>query len=369
MTTIKTILFAIPTLAIHDAMGRDLLAGAKAFSEAGYDVKIYAEYSPKDYKGALVSKTEALAIIGQQDSLFFYHMGVFWNLLPELLRHCRGKFVVKYHNMTPPRFFEGYDQGSVAATKLGLDQVRWMVGRHPPDALIGASSFNVKEFSAAAGGQNLSVKKIGVIAPFVSVEELQSSVIDSDLKTKLSQYKTNILFVGRLVPNKGHGHLIAAMKSYEQLYGADVQLVLCGSLGAGFSKYRADLLRLAKIGGVSSHVLFVHDAGTSRLATLYRHSQVFLCMSEHEGFCVPVVEAQMLDLPVVAWDQGAVAETAGDGGLVLKALNYDVFATAIYRLQSDVSFRKEMLSKGTANAARFSKATTSRQHIDFISGL
>lgn len=371
MTAHHTILLAIPTLALHDAMGRDLLIGYKALKNAGFEVKIFAEFTPQVPVEGLVSKPDALALLGQTNTIFFYHMGVYWHLLPELLRTCRGKFLVKYHNMTPPRFFAPYDSQSVAATKLGLEQLSWLMHQRSPDAMLGDSSYNLQELHAASQTNRFTKtgNHVDVIAPFITVDDLAATNDHPEMLQLTRKSKTNILFVGRLVPNKGHAHLLATLKSYEQLYGPDVQLILCGGLSPGFKKYKDDLLRLADLGDISSKVKFVHDADGQKLGTLYRNSQVFLCMSEHEGFCVPVIEAQMMGLPVIAWDQAAVGSTVGDGGIVLKNLNYDVFATAIHRIQSGDELRENLVSRGRENAKKFGEDRLGQELVKFIKSL
>jgi glycosyltransferase involved in cell wall biosynthesis len=365
------ILLAAPTLAIHDAIGRDLLIGQRALTNAGFDVKVYAEHTPKTAIDGLVAKSEALKILARRDSILLYHMGVYWHLLPELFRACRGKVAIKYHNMTPPRFFQNYDLQSVAATKLGLDQVSWLMKSHLPDAMIGDSEFNLSDLRTIAGSNKLtkSGHQVSVIAPFVSVDDLQDKADDQALVSITKKSKLNVLFVGRVVPNKGHPHLLATIKSYEQLYGPDIQLIICGGLSPGFKKYKEDLLKLSELGQISAKVIFVHDADGRKLGTLYRHCQAFICMSEHEGFCVPVIEAQMMGLPVIAWDQAAVANTAGQGGIILKNLNYDVFATAIHRIQSDAKLRQDLISLGHQNAQRFSEQKLANELVHFIQSL
>jgi glycosyltransferase involved in cell wall biosynthesis len=365
----KTILLLIPTLAPHDAMGRDLLMGGKILEDAGFTVKIYAEHLGKGLRPpGLITLDAAKQMVTDENCMVFYHMGVYWHLLMDFARRAKGPIVIKYHNMTPPRYFANYDHGSFVATNHGLKQVHELFRSRKVDGLIGASAFNLDDIIKVTGKQSITdlAKVCDVQAPFTDIHQTTLQKANPRVEAILSKSKFNVLFVGRLVPNKGHHHLMATMKSYEQLYSKDFQLILCGSLSPAFQKYMTELMELATRGAIADKVQFIQDASDEDLSALYRGSQAFLCMSEHEGFCVPVIEAQSAGLPVVTWNQAAVGGTTGKGGIVLNNLDYDVFATALDQLRSDAGLRAQVVAAGQDNARNFGQGVLGQKLIDFM---
>ncbi|NIR26507.1 MAG: glycosyltransferase, partial [Gammaproteobacteria bacterium] len=123
-----------------------------------------------------------------------------------------------------------------------------------------------------------------------------------ELGQRLSDGKTNVLFVGRVSPNKGHVHLMNTVLYYRMLFDDNIRLVIAGHVSPHLTKYYAHLLRMARSLGISKNVEFWGKVTTRQLASLYRESDAYLLLSEHEGFCVPILEAQSQGLPVIAYD-------------------------------------------------------------------
>ena len=136
--------------------------------------------------------------------------------------------------------------------------------------------------------------------------------------------RTNVLFVGRMIPNKRIENVIRSFHAYQQRFNPRSRLLLVGSHG-GFEKYLTMLHQLVATLGVSD-VHFSGHVSNEELTAYYEAADVFLCASEHEGFCVPLVEAMAADVPVLAYAAGAVPETLGGAGLLFAPKDLEVAA-------------------------------------------
>ncbi|MGH9149543.1 MAG: glycosyltransferase family 4 protein, partial [Acidimicrobiales bacterium] len=160
------------------------------------------------------------------------------------------------------------------------------------------------------------------------------------------------LFVGRLIPNKAQHDLIKALAAYRRLYDPGATLDLVGKpMLAG---YAGTLHRFAAAAGVGGAVRFLGSVGPAGLARLYRQASVVVCLSDHEGFCAPLVEAMGHGVPVIAFDAAAVAETVGGAGVVLADKAPVRVAAAVQRVLRDAGLRAALVARGRARAAEFS---------------
>jgi glycosyltransferase involved in cell wall biosynthesis len=354
-------LFVIPTLTEHDAAGRDLLLQSKALRRSGAQVDIYAEFPSAELRSQCLDRDTAWTLLRDENTTVVYHYCVFWHLLPDLLKTLRGKFVLRFHNVTPPHFYKFYDFISYYATRVGVEQLLWVLANYPPHLILSASAFNLSEISHLHAGLPTAV-----VAPMTDVTKLGAAASDPAVESWISQHGEPVLFVGRTVPNKGHYHLVATMAAYRQIFGESPPLMLVGSLSPNLTGYKSSICSLASKSGAEVH--FEHSANQTALATWYRRSSVFLCMSEHEGFCVPVIEAQLFKLPVLALDRAAVGQTAGPHQMTFKDLDYDLFANALYKIIHDSTLRAKLVEQGLKNAAQYDNAALASQLTKILAG-
>ena len=181
-------------------------------------------------------------------------------------------------------------------------------------------------------------------------------------QSTLNPEHLNILFVGRLVAQKGIHHLLHTLDHYIGAYGDQVRLHLVGQIfhNKNFVKELEELTEKLRL---SSYIKIHGKTSFDALATLYRLCDVFLIMSEHEGFCVPIVEAQFHGLPIVALDRGAVGETLGKGQIALSQVDYGLFATAIHRVKNDPTLKENLRKAGHHNLQRFRLKTLNEQFL------
>ena len=162
----------------------------------------------------------------------------------------------------------------------------------------------------------------------------------------------NLLFVGRLAPNKRHDRLIATFGCYQRHCNPDSRLVIAGGVG-GAETYKALLLGDAYV-WAARNVVFTDFMDDANLRACYATASAFVCMSDHEGFCAPLLEAMAWHVPVFAWAAGAVPETLdGAGVLFEKGTPPETMAETIHRVLSDPALRAAVVKKQDERLARF----------------
>jgi glycosyltransferase involved in cell wall biosynthesis len=151
-----------------------------------------------------------------------------------------------------------------------------------------------------------------------------------------------------VVPNKGHVHLLRAFAAYRRTVDPGARLFVVGSWGP--PPYMDRLFRLREALGAES-VAFTGAVAAPSLVAHYRAADAFVCLSEHEGYGIPLVEAMRFDVPVIAYDAGAVAETLGDAGVLLGTLDARYVAEIIGRVAGDPSLRARLVERQRARMA------------------
>ncbi|HEU0105791.1 MAG TPA: glycosyltransferase, partial [Vicinamibacteria bacterium] len=153
--------------------------------------------------------------------------------------------------------------------------------------------------------------------------------------------RTNIVFVGRIIPNKKIDDLIRVFALYQRLFDRQSRLLLVGDY-RGQEKYYDRLQDLVRERH-AEEVVFTGQVDDDELRAAYASADLFLCLSEHEGFCVPLLEAMAFGIPVVAFDAGAVRETLRGGGVLLRDKEPAAVAGLVRRLLTDDALRARVM--------------------------
>lgn len=310
-----------PSLAPGDAITNDILGMYGSLERNGFEARIYAAASPfKEPKVWPVSKIGSFLKDDADALLYHYSMG--WEPALELLqREKRFKTVIKYHNVTPPEFFSGWSDEYEFACRTGRAQLE-AVAQSGCDLYLSDSEYNMRELV----GFGAPAEKSLALAPFHHIDRLKE--LDADLSV-LDLYRgsvANILMVGRVAPNKGHEALIEAFSIYHHYYNRESRLLVVGKLDTRLDSYGARLRELVRERGLQEAVVFTGEVSDQQLKAYYLVSHLFMIMSEHEGFCVPLIEAMSMKLPVVAYGSSAIPTTVGKAGLVWSEPDPQLFA-------------------------------------------
>jgi glycosyltransferase involved in cell wall biosynthesis len=310
-------------------------------SARGHTVGLFSSHWVK--KSDLTQDISELAafLTDDPDGVMIYHHAIGWTAGIELLQRMTCRRIVKYHNVTPGRFFSGFPGDSVRICQLGRDQLRDLA-RADCNLYLSDSPYNQGELIEAGA----AVERCAVVPPFHHIDRLHTLAADPAILRQLSDGQTNLLFVGRRVPNKGHRYLIDAFAAYHEHYNCDSRLLLVGREDRHLISYSNQLREQASRLGVSDCVLFIDGVSDAELKGYYERASVFVVASEHEGFCVPVVEAMALQVPIVAYGTTAVPHTVGDAGLVWDEPDPFLLAQSIDTVVREAHVRQRLTERG-----------------------
>ena len=204
------------------------------------------------------------------------------------------------------------------------------------------SAYNERELVA----QGADATCCRVVPPFHHIDRLAALNADAEVLSACHDGRTNVLFVGRVAPHKGHQALLEAFAVYHRLYDGNSRLLLVGKEDPRLERFSARLREQARRLGVHGVVTFTGEVSDERLKAYFEAADVFVSASEHEGFCVPLVEAMALRLPIVAHGSSAVPDTVGPAGLLWDAPDPFLFAESIACVVTDQTVRTALGERG-----------------------
>lgn len=332
----------IPTIAYGDAVSNDTIALQNVMKDMGYNTKIYADsiVAPYDHKTALpVEKLKSV----QPDDIIIYHLST-GNQLNFDVADYKCRKIVIYHNITPPEFYHGNDQFFKGISEWALEGARYLSDK--VDYCIADSEFNKQDLINM--GYKCPIDVLPIVIPMKDYEKKPS-------REGMKEYrdgKTNILFTGRLAPNKKHEDIIAAFYYYKKLYNPNSRLILAGSYKPTDNYFKRLETYIRRLGlddvVITGHKKFNH------IISCYKSADVFLCMSEHEGFCVPLVESMIYKVPIIAYASTAIPGTLNGSGILLKEKDPVYTAGWIDRVVRDHKLREQIIAKQTERLQDFS---------------
>jgi glycosyltransferase involved in cell wall biosynthesis len=308
---------------------------------AGFDSEIFAEHAhPR-----MASRCRRIWEYAQVSSprtvcLFHFSIG---SAAARLIRAAPDRLVLRYHNITPPEFFADHLPHLARQCHQGRRELRAFAPR--TELALGVSEFNRRELERAG------FARTGVLPIPLDLDALTAGPRAAAVRALYADGRTNLLFVGRIIPNKKIEDLLRTFAVYQRSLDAASRLLLVGDHW-GYEPYLLRLEELARALAVED-VVFTGQVEEDELRAYYESSAVYVSMSEHEGFCVPLLEAMAFGLPVMAYDAGAVAETLDGAGVLLREKQPAVAAELLHRLARDTPVRRAVLEGQAGRLARW----------------
>ena len=339
-----------------DAIGNDILAIHHALQRKGYTSILMAQTIHPHF--IRIAQNVDFSLIAPDDLLLFHKAT--GDQFTRALEQLKCKKVLIYHNITPGRYFLPYDAVMAWNLNRGRRQLRRLA--RCMDSGWGDSSYNCQEMVRSGFAErNVSV------LPILTEGEKMHSAPDPILMRKLaSDSRTKMLFIGRIAPNKKQEDIIKIFYHYLRNEELNTVLYLVGSW-KGMEKYYAKLKGFAAdLGLTEEQVIFTGHVSETEKNAYLQSADVFVCMSEHEGFCVPLLEAMHNRIPIAAYASSAVPETLGNNGLLFDRKNYEEIAHQIGRLRQDAAFREEVINWQQENLLRFQANSTEKKLLDMI---
>ncbi len=347
----------IPSLASRDAIGVHTLAIADALRGAGLMSEIYyGDCSPD-----LLKVARPIGALGRasKDRWLLYQSSIGSPVFDAFAARPEPK-LVNYHNITPADLLQSWEPGVGYEVGLGREQL----GRIASQCHLGIadSAFNEGElidagFKSTAVASLLIDMTVRTDADPARLRRLRGAKADGG---------PDFLFVGKVSPHKAPHDLVKMLAVYRRLYHPQARLHLVGSAlgrryGPALDAFVADL-------GLTDAVSVVGSVRPEELEAYYRAADVFVCASDHEGFCVPIVEAMAHDLPVVAYAAAAVPETVGEAGLLLASKDPLEFAAAVHRVMDDEQLRRLFSRAAAGRVEMFSLARARTRFVELVVG-
>ena len=329
----------LATLGYGDAIGHEVLGIQRVLRAAGYQSEIFVETADHRLESQTRDYRE-LVDFSHRDNLLLHHFSL-GSKASRTAYALPDRMALIYHNITPPEYFVGVHRRLARQTFRGRRELRAYAERC--DLALGDSEFNRQDLETL-GFPRTAV--LPVVPGFAHLDLEPNWLVARDFDDEW----TNIVFVGRVIANKKIEDLICWFHAYHTIFNPRSRLLLVGAQ-SGFERYVASLHQL--VGRLdASHVHFVGHVSDEELVAYYECADLFLCASEHEGFCVPIVEAFYKQVPVLAYAATAVPSTMDGAGVLFEERDPIHVATLMDELISNVDLQDRIVSGQLAAVER-----------------
>jgi glycosyltransferase involved in cell wall biosynthesis len=264
----------------------------------------------------------------------------------------RGR-VLQYHNVTPAAYFAPYDPALFRLASLGRRELATLAGA--TDLALGDSEYNRRELEA------LGFARTGVFPIAVDTARITRRANRPALDRILDDGLVNFLFVGRIAPNKKIEDHIRLAEVYKRYVDAYYRFIFVGRFDVVPRYYSMIRALMAEYRFLDDRFVFTGPISDEELAVYYRHAAVYISLSEHEGFCVPLVEAMAADVPVLAYAAAAVPDTLAGAGVQFAPKDLEMAAELLGALAFDDDLRAQVIEGQRRRLADFGDARIARE--------
>jgi glycosyltransferase involved in cell wall biosynthesis len=339
----------VPAAHRGDAIGdsarrvRDLLRGM------GHGSDVYALTIDDDLRADVRSFNDPAARAGD--------LTIFHYALPSAMTAAFASLecgrILQYHNVTPAFYFAPFDAALFRLASLGRQELATLVGS--VDLALGDSEYNRQEL------ESLGFAPTGVFPIAVDTARVRQRVERPALDKVLDDRYVNFLFVGRVAPNKKIEDHIRLAEHYKRYVDAYYRFIFVGRYDVVPRYYSMIRALMSEYRLLNERFIFTGPVPDEELAVYYRHAAAYISMSEHEGFCVPLVEAMATDVPILAFAAAAVPDTLGNAGVQFAPKNFEYAAELLGTLAFDDDVRRRVIEGQRHRLAEFGDARIVRE--------
>jgi len=333
----------VPILQPWDAVGNHVLESRQALRRSGLDGAIWAAGIHPQFGGTArpYRRFARSRSRGSGKRLLLYQAASWSCGIVDFLLDRPETKVLSYHNFTPPEYFDPYDAAVASSLRQAIAETRTLAAK--VKVALAASEFNAVDL------REMGIPSVHVVPPFLPPNI--SAQPDPRTLAELTAGRTglHLLFVGRLTPHKGHVQLVRLLAMVRAAIDPGARLFLVGSKGPAIYMH---LLARHIDRLTPGAVVLTGPVSDAQLAAYYAQADMFVCLSEHEGFGLPLIEAMLAQVPVIAYDAGAVGETVGGAGVLVRTLEPAVLAEVVARVAVDKRLQAELRHRQTLRAAQ-----------------
>ena len=325
-----------------DAISNEALVMRGIFRSWGFESEIFCEQRrilPELRREA--RDVQSYAGTAKADDVVLLHLSI-GSDVNDVFATLPCRRAILYHNITPPDYFRGVQEQIAHLLARGRDQAKQLAGK--AKVVMADSAFNAQELREWGYGD---AQVLPLVLDLSRLREKPNKATLRDYGDGL----VNILFVGRCVPNKRLEDALSAFYYFQRYVEPQSRFIHVGSY-AGTEQYHALLLTQARNLQLQN-VDLVGALKQDDLNACYRAAHVFLCMSEHEGFCIPLLESMTHDLPILAYAAAAVPDTLDGAGILFREKQFDLVAEMMGRLARDTALRESVIRGQRERLARY----------------
>ena len=338
---------------VGDATSDHVFLIQKWLRDFGFSSEVFSPNTQKALENE-VRRFNVSALASEEILIFHHTIGA-----PALDQIWERKIplILIYHNITPPEFFAGTDPVLTRNLERGREQLAKI---QPITKLaLAASPYSEQEL------KELNFTETAVL-PIVLDETKYQLPLDQHLQDQCQNLGALLLFVGRLSPNKKQEDLLKLLHFYRR-FEADAHLVLVGGLQS--KEYVSWLRQFAASLGLEDAVTITGHVTHQELVTYFKTADLFVSMSEHEGFCKPLIESMHLGLPVLAYAATAVPSTMGGAGVLFHENDYEALAEIADLLVQNQELRQRIISGQNERVKNFLEPNFSQLCANYLQNM
>ncbi len=330
----------VPDFSYGDAIGNDVIGIQRILRGWGFQSRIFSKTIHPKY----ATKADFYLYYRYHhhpDNILIFHYSTGTELI-DFVREFSEKKILVYHNITPSHWFEGINKKIARRCQEGREILAGLPDMF--DLALGDSTFNKEELDT------LGFRNTGVLPIIVDLSLYERSLNRIPRFPYIKKHFPVLLHVGRAAPNKKIEDILKVFYFCKKL-DPSLRLFLVGShydMGT-YVHAIEDLIEEMAL----KDVYFPGHLSTESLTNIYSHASAYLCMSEHEGFCVPLVESMFFDLPVIAYRAGAVPETLADAGILFDQKDYPAISEAVLECLGNARLRNQLIQRGKKRLQAF----------------
>jgi len=349
----------LPTLGYGDAVGNHVLELRRLLRQAGYQSEIFAERWHPRLDGECRHYAEYRRF-SNADNLLILHYSI-GGEVNHFIRDLPDRVLIYYHNITPAHFFYRTNGELARLLDEGRRDLAKLAGKYPA---IAVSPYNQREL------ETMGFQVLGLVPCIVRFDQLEATLATPDaLRTKqrfAKQDNVDWLFVGRLAPNKCVDDIIKAFYYYHTWINDKSRLMLVGA-SDGMGPYVSSLYEWVTRLGLDGAVVF--PGHVDSLGIFYEMADLYISMSEHEGFCIPLLEAMHFHIPVLAYASTAVPETLANAGVLFQRKDYALVAEMAHEMISNRELRERLIQVQRERLTAFDPDHVRAQFLSCVQGL
>jgi len=324
-----------------DAISNETIVINKTFASLGHETNIFCETRRTlPHLRSLIKDIKTAKAIVKPSDVAILHLSI-GSDVNDVFAELTCRKAIIFHNITPPCYFKFFNPAVALLLQRGLEQVQQM--KSCAEVYLADSKYNADELL------RLGYKDVRVLPLLINYDMLKN--VDKAYFKKLCDGFCNILFVGRIAPNKKIEDVIFAFHCFKKWVNPDSRLILAGSY-SGMERYLHFLKAGMKELGTED-VIFTGMIPQEKLNACYAAASIFLCMSEHEGFCIPLLESMYHSVPVMAYSAAAVPETMDGAGILFREKQFDKIAEMMGVVWENKTWREAIIRGQRERLSRY----------------